>query len=148
MHESPLSDPPEDEDELPAFTPIPMQRSRRDGWTPERQRGFIAALAESGIVAKAARSVGMGVTSAYALRQRRGAESFAAAWDRVEHEARFRAFTFVLNHAINGATRPRFYRGRFVGTVHSAEDRMAMAALRAATVLPPTPGRGRGKVNE
>lgn len=138
MHESPLPDPPEDEDALPAFTPVPLARSRHDGWTPERQRGFIAALAESGIVASAARRVGMGVTTAYALRKRPGAESFAAAWDRVEHEARQRALTYVLDHAINGVTRPRFYRGRFIGTVHGAEDRMAMAALRAATAMPPT----------
>lgn len=137
MHESPLPDPPEDEDALPAFTPVPLARSRHDGWTPERQRGFIAALAESGIVAKAARAVGMGARSAYRLRRRVGAESFARAWDMVEYEARERAFAYVMDHAINGATRPRFYRGSFVGTVCGVEDRMAMAALRALDALPP-----------
>lgn len=60
MRESPIPDPPPADDDLPAFTPVPMTRSRHDGWTPERQRGFIAALAQSGIVARAARSVGMG----------------------------------------------------------------------------------------
>jgi hypothetical protein len=148
MPESPPPDPPEDEDALPAFTPVHLARSRHDGWTHERQRGFIAALAESGIVARAARAVGMGPTSAYALRRRPGAESFVAAWDMVEDEARERAFAYVLDRAINGATRPRFCRGRFVGTEHGAEDRMAMAALRAAAVLPPTRSSGAGKVND
>jgi hypothetical protein len=142
MREPSAPDPLPADDDLPAFTPVPMARSRRDGWTPERQRGFIATLAESGIVAKAARSVGMGVRSAYALRRRPGAESFAIAWDMVEDEARERAFAFVMEHVINGATRPRFYRGRFVGTIHGVENRMAMAALRALGTLPPSARRG------
>jgi hypothetical protein len=145
MPESQPPDPPDAEDALPAFTPVPMTRSRHDGWTPERQRAFIAALAASGVVARAARSVGMGPTSAYALRHRPGAESFVAAWDQVEGEARERAFAYVMDHVINGATRPRFCRGRFVGVEHGAEDRMAMAALRAAAVLPPTRASGRAK---
>jgi hypothetical protein len=33
---------------LPAFTPIPRLCARHDGWTPERQRGFIEALADTG----------------------------------------------------------------------------------------------------
>lgn len=137
MHESPIPHPSEDEDDLPAFTPVPMARSRRDGWTPERQRGFIAALAESGIVARAARAVGMSAKSAYVLRRRPDAESFAIAWDMVEDAARARALAFVMDHVINGATRPRFYRGKFVGTVHRFENRMAMAALRALDARPP-----------
>jgi hypothetical protein len=149
MRESPVPDPLAADDDLPAFTTVPMARSRHDGWTSERQRGFIAALAQSGIVAKAARSVGMGPSSAYALRHRPGAESFVIAWDLVEYEARERALAYVMDHVINGATRPRFYRGRFVSTVHGVEDRMVMAALRALGTLPP--GRSRppsGKVDE
>lgn len=117
---------------LPAFTPVPLSRSRHDGWTPERQRAFIAALARTGVVAAAARAVGMGVTSAYNLRRRAGAESFSRAWTTVETEARERAFELVLDQVINGATRPRFYGGRFVGTAHRYETRLALAALRAA----------------
>ncbi|WP_256731304.1 hypothetical protein [Sphingomonas sp. dw_22] len=142
MHEATLPDPSEDEDDLPAFTPVPLARSRHDGWTPERQRGFIAALAETGLVARAAQSVGMGARSAYVLRRRPGAESFAIAWDMVADEARERALAYMMEHVINGATRPRFYRGKFVGTVHGVENRMAMAALRVMDVFPPG-SRGR-----
>lgn len=119
-------------DDLPAFTPVPLARARHDGWTPERQRGFIAALAESGVVAAAARTVGMGVTSAYNLRRRPGAESFAAAWDLVEEMAGDRALAFVVDRALHGTVTPRFYRGRFTGaTHHRFETRLALAALRA-----------------
>lgn len=151
MHESPPPDPPDIEDEIPDFIPVPLIRHRRDGWTPERQRGFIAALAESGVVAGAARSVGMSATSAYNLRRRPGAESFALAWEMVEDAARERALAFVLDQFEHGSTRPRFYRGKFVGTIHRFESRMALAALRAA--FTPTPMRRRcagtaGKVDE
>ncbi len=139
MHESPPPAPPapEAEDALPDFTPVPLARSRIDGWTPERQRGFIAALAHSGVVARAARAVGMGATSAYNLRARSGAESFALAWDIVQDQARERAWEVICDQVVNGVTRPRFYRGRFVGTVTRHETRLALAALRATQPRPP-----------
>lgn len=148
MHESSPPDPPDIEDELPDFTPVPLTRHRHDGWTPERQRGFIAALAESGVVARAARSVGMSGASAYNLRRRPGAESFALAWTIVEYEARERALDFVIDQFRHGSTRPRFYRGKFVGTIHRYETRMALAAVRAAFSVPPRRCIPTGKVDE
>ena len=65
---------------IPAFVPVPT-RARRDGWTLARQAQFIGALAETGSVAAAAARVGMSRESAWRLRSREGAESFAAAWD-------------------------------------------------------------------
>jgi hypothetical protein len=67
---------------LPAFTPVPV-RARRDGWTEERQRLFIRALAQSPCIEAAARAAGMSRESAYRLRRREGAGSFAAAWDSI-----------------------------------------------------------------
>ena len=148
MHESSPPDPPDIEDDLPDFTPVPLTRHRHDGWTPERQRGFIAALAETGVVAQAARSVGMSSASAYNLRRRPHAESFALAWDMVEDEVRNCALAFVVDQAMYGSTRPRFYRGKFVGTIHSFETRIALAAVRAAFSVPPRRGVPRGKVDE
>lgn len=56
-------------------------RIRRDGWTPERQLRFLAALAETGSVSAAATAAGMSRESAYRLRSRRHGSLFAAAWD-------------------------------------------------------------------
>jgi hypothetical protein len=64
------------------FRPVPL-RSRRDGWTEVRQCAFLAQLYATGSVSAAARVVGMSRASAYRLRERAGAESFAFAWDRV-----------------------------------------------------------------
>ncbi len=123
---------------IPHFTPVPLARNRKDGWTPARQRIFLAALATTGVVSRAAKAAEMGVTSAYNLRKRKGAESFAAAWDQVEDAARDRALAYVIGHVTNGETRPRFYRGRFVGTVHRVDQKVMLAAVRAMFAEPPT----------
>ena len=67
---------------VPPFLPVPV-RARADGWAVERQGRFVGLLAETGCVAAAARGVGMSRVSAYQLRARAGAESFAHAWDVV-----------------------------------------------------------------
>lgn len=54
---------------LPAFTPVPRLRKRHDGWTPERKRLFIEALADTGSVRAAAHRVNMTPESAYLLRR-------------------------------------------------------------------------------
>ena len=66
--------------DLPKFEPV-QRRYRHDGWTPERQRAFIAALAEWGNVTAAAETVGMTPEGAYYLRRQPGAESFHQAWE-------------------------------------------------------------------
>ena len=57
------------------FNPIPL-RERHDGWTADRQIAFMDALAASGCVANAARTVGMSMRSAYRLRAHPEAGSF------------------------------------------------------------------------
>jgi hypothetical protein len=125
-------DSPDSGASLPAFTPVASRKPRHDGWTDDRQRQFVAALALYGCVAGAARAVGMSAASAYALRKRAGAESFAAAWDEAIGQGRERAFEIAVDRAVNGIAVPRFYRGRFVGTTHRFDHRTIMAAL-----LPP-----------
>ncbi len=66
---------------LSSFTPAQLQRQRSSGWTPDRQRKFIEALAASACVTEAAASVGLSATSAYNLRRRPDAHAFRHAWD-------------------------------------------------------------------
>ena len=49
---------------LVEFTPVPRLKNRSDGWTPEIQRAFIEALADTGSVASACRMVGRSEGSA------------------------------------------------------------------------------------
>jgi hypothetical protein len=61
------------------FSPVPT-KARHDGWTPARQSAFIETLAATKSVTLACKAVGMSPVTAYDLRKRPGAESFAAAW--------------------------------------------------------------------
>ena len=63
--------------------PSRPRRIRRDGWTAERQIGFLEALGRTRSVATAAAAVGMSRESAYRLRARQPDGLFAALWDRV-----------------------------------------------------------------
>ena len=113
-----------------AFTPVPG-RARHDGWTPERQRRFIEALAAIGVVAAAARAVGRSATAAYKLRDRPGAAGLARAWDIAVQMGQDRAFGIAMDRAANGYEAPRYYAGRQVGTVRKFDYRLALAVLRA-----------------
>lgn len=57
------------------FTPV-SPRARHDGWTQERQRRFVAALAFTGETGKAAAAAGMTAHSAARLRRRPDGASF------------------------------------------------------------------------
>ena len=119
--------PPLDADAL-AFTPVPTSSTRRDGWTPERQHGFIAALAEHGGVAVAARSVGMTPQSARRLRLRSQAETFSRAWDLAVEEGRMKAADRALALGRTGEFVPLFRNGRQVGIRKRLNNRLLFAA--------------------
>lgn len=112
-----------------AFTPVPV-RARRDGWTPDRQRRFVDALARTGNVQAAALSVGMGRGSAYALRARADAAGFRAAWDGALDLAMHRLSAAALDRAIRGVATPVFFQGRKVGERRRYDNRLAMFLLR------------------
>jgi hypothetical protein len=61
-------------------TPAP-RRTRHDGWTPDRQQRFIAALCYGLTVPTAAATVAMSARSAYRLRNHPAAAGFRAAWE-------------------------------------------------------------------
>ncbi|HEX8579735.1 MAG TPA: hypothetical protein VF655_09110 [Allosphingosinicella sp.] len=112
--------------DLPSFTPVPL-RARRDGWTPERQRTFIAALQETRCIAKAAAAVGMARETAYRLRERPGAASFAAAWDSVFAAPR----PHLEVRPLTGILVPRMIDGKQVGWRRKVDGRALFNVLRA-----------------
>lgn len=64
------------------FTPVPRKIKRADGWTPERQRAFIAALSATGSKRQAAQAVGMAAFGIDQMLAADGNDSFKAAYDR------------------------------------------------------------------
>lgn len=109
-----------------------LRKPRQDGWTPQRQRDYIGALAERGCVEQAAREVGMSVRSCYRLRHAPGADSFAAAWDAALAHAARGLVDLAFDRAIHGSAEPVFDKeGRRVGRRMRQNDRLLMFLLRA-----------------
>ena len=72
---------PAERRKLLEFEPVPRKCERRDGWTADRQRDFVALLAVTGCRNRAAHAVGLTARGAYQLRRYAGAEGFIRAWD-------------------------------------------------------------------
>lgn len=116
---------------IPAFTPWRAKRQRSGGWSPETQRAFIHELTRIGSVEAAARAVGKSSRSAYDLRDKMGAESFAAAWEAAKFRGRECAQSVAIDRALHGEMVPTFRNGQFTGYKLIHNDRMLMAAIRA-----------------
>ena len=111
------------------FTPVPRLRRRRNGWTPDAQRAFIAALEQCGCVARSARAAGMTPRSAYRLLESDGAESFAEAWDQAIARGVERLRGQAFDRAVNGAWVPVVRRGKVARMEKRINDRLAIALL-------------------
>jgi hypothetical protein len=98
---------------LPEFDIAPT-RKRHAGWTAERQRRFIEHLSLTGNVGEACAIVGVASSSAYRLRNRAGAESFARAWDAALRLCPTRLVAIGLDRAINGRVERHYKDGELV----------------------------------
>ena len=124
----------------PFFCPVPLRR-RKDGWTIERQCAFLACLYLTGSVSAAAKAAGMSRMSAYRLRRRRDAASFARAWDavltppgegRIESEVDWRKVTSeeLFRRIDVGLVAPLIHRGEVRGIRRKADDSALLRLLK------------------
>lgn len=111
------------------FTPVP-RRYRHDGWTPERQRAFIVALAETGSVTHAAARVNMAKEGAYQLRLQPGAEGLCAAWEAALDHGVHTLADIAIDRARDGVPVPIFHNGVQVGERRWYNDRLLMFVLK------------------
>ena len=114
---------------LPDFTPVP-RKYRHDGWTPERQRAFIAALADTGSVSRAAAMVNMAQANCYTLRRAPGTESFRRAWEAALDFGVARLKDIAFERAIDGYLVPVFVGGKLMGFRRKHNDALLMFCLR------------------
>lgn len=96
---------------------VPVRRRPRlEGWTEEKQRRFIEVLADTGLVAAAAKAVGMSRESAYRLRRAGHGAAFARAWDAARHHAGALIEDIAFERAIEGVEQEVYDRnGEVVG---------------------------------
>ena len=110
------------------FDPVPSRKSR--GWSAERQRTFIRALAETGSVHLASRATGLSARSAYSLRVR--SQAFARAWDMAQQLAVGRLSALAFDRAIHGRVEQVFEDGVLVSEKRAPSDRLLMWLLAAS----------------
>ncbi|HTI31958.1 MAG TPA: hypothetical protein VL405_07475, partial [Sphingomonas sp.] len=125
------------------FEPVAL-RERADGWLPERQVEFVEALAECGCVAEACKRVGMSEGAAYKLRARPDAVQFRRAWRAAIAHAMDRLAEAAFSRALNGVSRPIFYKGEQVGERVYYDERLTQFLLRSN--MPEVYGRWRDRV--
>ena len=109
-----------------AATPHPP---RADGWTPERIRAFLHALAQCGVVEDAARAAGMSRQSAYAFRNSARGRAFDVAWRAALLLARRRIADELMSRALNGCVEVIVRDGEVWGERHRFDNRLTLAVL-------------------
>lgn len=114
---------------LPDFTPVP-RKYRHDGWTPERQKAFIEALADTGCVSRAAAMCNMAQANAYTLRRAPGAEEFRRAWDAALDFGLQRLKDIAFERAIEGELVPVIVGGKVIGFRRKHNTALLIFCLR------------------
>lgn len=124
---------PESETYDPAeYRWVPVRRRpRHDGWTEEKQRRFIEALADTGLVSNAAKTVGMSRESANRLRRSAHGAAFARAWDAARQHAGTALEDIAFERAIEGVEQNVYNEyGEVICTKRVYNDRLLTFLLR------------------
>ncbi|WP_309611791.1 hypothetical protein [Sphingomonas sp.] len=107
----------------PDFIAVPS-RNHLSGWTAARQRRFIEILSLTGSVGHASAAAGVTSRSAYRLRNRAGADSFARAWDAAQSLAATRLTAIAFDRAVNGRAERYYRNGELVMERRLPSDRL------------------------
>ena len=112
---------------LPAAAYLRYQ-SRADGWSAGRRAAFLAHLADNGVVADAARSVGMSLAGGYALRRTARGYAFNLGWEAAVIIARRVIEDQVMTAAIKGE-QSRWVREDGVTTYTRQNTKLSLTLL-------------------
>jgi hypothetical protein len=101
---------------------LQSSRKRLAGWSADRQRMFLAELAETGSIHLAANAARLSARGAYRLRTR--SPAFARAWDAALQLAVGRLSAIAFDRAINGRVEQVFHEGNLIGEKRLPSDRL------------------------
>ena len=101
---------------------LPDSRNRLAGWSADRQRVFLSALAETGSVHLASSHARLTARSAYRLRTR--SPAFARAWDTALQLSVGRLSALVFDRAIHGRVEQIYRDGELVGERRVPSDKL------------------------
>ncbi|MFN3389816.1 MAG: hypothetical protein ACK40O_12900 [Allosphingosinicella sp.] len=111
-------------DDPRAFEPVPL-RYRTDGWTPERQRAFLEALADTGVIRDAAARVGITEQSVARLRRRPEARAFDIGCRAAQRMGvRNRIVETAFRRAVEGTVKGHYYHGELKSEERVYDNRL------------------------
>jgi 8-oxo-dGTP pyrophosphatase MutT (NUDIX family) len=114
----------------PAFDFDPAEtRHRRDGITPEKQRDYIEALADTGIARTAAARIGVTEQSVNRFRRRADAVSFDLACEAARRFGARRIRDTAWERAIEGTVRGHYYHGELKSEERVHDNRLLIYLL-------------------
>ncbi|WP_404371721.1 hypothetical protein AB5I39_04530 [Sphingomonas sp. MMS24-J45] len=129
------------------YEAVQLARRRFSGWTAERQRTFLAALADTGCVSVAAEAAEITPRSCYRLRRHPKGAAFAKAWDDALLVATGRLVAIAFERAIIGTPREIWRGGKLVAEMSIPSDKMMMFMLqRLMPLIYGQTGPGNGTV--
>uniref|UniRef100_UPI000833C0CD hypothetical protein n=1 Tax=Sphingomonas sp. CCH9-E2 TaxID=1768776 RepID=UPI000833C0CD len=102
---------------------------RYDGWTPEKQKRFLTALARGHNVTKACAIVGMSRSTAYALRDSARGAAFALGWKAAQLRARDSLADELMDRAFNGVRESVTGDDGRITTRHRYDNQLAWKML-------------------
>ncbi|WP_448658113.1 hypothetical protein ACPVPU_11690 [Sphingomonas sp. CJ99] len=118
-------------DVAPAFhPPAPLDDSRNtDGWTADRQRQFLIAIAHGVSVTRACAMVGLTRQSAYALRDSARGAAFALGWRAAMLRSRDALADTLMDRAFNGVRETVTHDDGAMTTRHRYDNALAYRML-------------------
>jgi len=112
----------------PAFDPVAL-RYREDGLTPQKQREYVEALADTGLACAAAARIGVSVQSVNRLQRRADAASFNLACAAARRHGARRLHAIAWERAIEGTIKRHYYHGELKGEERVYNDRLLIYLL-------------------
>jgi hypothetical protein len=103
---------------------------RRDGFTPDRKKTFVAALAEVGTIADACRRAGISGTSFY--RHEKKDPAFRSQCEAARAKASAHLDVLAWERGVTGIEEPLIAGGKVVGTRRRRSDSIFRLILQAA----------------
>lgn len=124
---------------LTDFDPVPL-RYRRDGLTPQRQRDYVEALADTGVARAAAARIGVSEQAVARVRRRADARAFDLACEAAQRIGARRLRSIAWERAIEGTVKRHFYHGELKGEEVVYDNRLLIYLLgRTAHLAEPPP---------
>lgn len=114
--------------DVPGFDPVPL-RFRADGITPEKQREYVEALADTGVARYAAARIGVSEQAINRLRRRADARSFDLACEAARRHGARRLHAIAWERAVEGTVKRHYYHGELKSEERVYDNRLLVYLL-------------------